>query len=110
MAELLNKTAIDEALAQLPHWRLADDGNSISRSFCFDGFNAAFAFMTRGALSASRLNHHPEWSNVYNRVDVTLTTHDVRGLTELDMKLARLMDKAANDSGLKGDTGLKEGG
>jgi 4a-hydroxytetrahydrobiopterin dehydratase len=93
--EKLERAAIDEALAQLGGWTLAGDGASISRSYKFASFIEAFGFMAKSALSAEKLNHHPEWFNVYSRVDVKLNTHDAGGLTELDFKLARAMDKAA---------------
>jgi 4a-hydroxytetrahydrobiopterin dehydratase len=93
--EKLGRAAIDETLAGLNGWRLADDGLSISRTFKFGSFAAAFGFMTEAALAAEKFNHHPEWFNVYSRVEVKLTTHDAGGLTEQDFKLARAMDKAA---------------
>lgn len=92
---LLDQAAIDAALAELEGWGLAPDGRSISRRFTFADFRAAFAFMTECALAAEKLDHHPEWSNVYSRVSVTLTTHDSGGLTERDLRLARWMDRAA---------------
>ncbi|MDO9416558.1 4a-hydroxytetrahydrobiopterin dehydratase [Pararhizobium sp.] len=93
--EKLDKAAVEAALGKAEGWKLSDDGVAIARSFKFKSFVEAFGFMTEGALGAEKLNHHPEWFNVYNRVDVTLTTHDAKGLTELDFKLAGLMDKAA---------------
>lgn len=83
------------ALSQLPGWKGVDGRDAISRSYRFADFNAAFGFMTRVALKADRMDHHPEWSNVYNRVDVVLTTHDARGVTDRDVELARFMDEAA---------------
>lgn len=80
------------ALAALPHWRLADDGSGISRSLKFSDFVEAFGFMSRVALLAERADHHPEWSNVYNRVDIRLTTHDAGGLSARDIALARAID------------------
>lgn len=83
----------DAALAELPHWQRADDPReAISRTFVFGDFNAAFGFMARVALLADKMDHHPEWSNVYNRVDVLLTTHDADGVTGLDLHMARFMD------------------
>ena len=79
----------DAALAALPDWTLRDDGLAISRRFKFADFSQAFAFMTRVALLAEKVDHHPEWSNVWNRVDVTLTTHDARGLSERDVTMAK---------------------
>jgi 4a-hydroxytetrahydrobiopterin dehydratase len=70
--------------------------DAITKKFLFADFNEAFGFMTRVALSAEKLDHHPEWSNVYKTVDVTLSTHDAGGLTELDVKLAEAMDKYAS--------------
>jgi 4a-hydroxytetrahydrobiopterin dehydratase len=88
------------ALEGLPGWSAASAGrDAISRSYKFRDFNAAFAFMTRAALMAEKLDHHPEWFNVYNRVEVTLATHDAGGVTELDAKLAAFMDEAAKDLG-----------
>lgn len=75
---------------------MRSDGKAIERSFVFRNFNAAFGFMTRAALVAEKLNHHPEWSNVYKRVDVVLTTHDTGNLTELDFKLAKAMNRFAD--------------
>ena len=84
-----------EALAALPDWSPRADGLAIERRFKFRDFSEAFAFMTRVALLAEKHDHHPEWSNVYNRVDVTLTTHDANGLTQRDLDLARHADEAA---------------
>ncbi|OYQ35198.1 4a-hydroxytetrahydrobiopterin dehydratase [Niveispirillum lacus] len=88
--------AIHEALATLPGWTLRDDGAAIVKTFRFKDFNEAFGFMTRVALLADRIDHHPEWFNVYNRVEVTLNTHDVGGLSRLDIEMATFMEKAAN--------------
>lgn len=84
------------ALAQLTAWRAGDgEREALVRTFAFADFNAAFGFMSRVALMAEKLDHHPEWFNVYNRVEVTLTTHDAGGVTELDLHLARFMDEIA---------------
>lgn len=84
------------AIAQLDGWRVAPDHkDAIAKTFSFGDFNAAFGFMTRVALMADKLDHHPEWFNVYNRVEVLLTTHDADGVTELDVRLAKFMDSAA---------------
>ena len=83
----------DEALAALPEWSLRSDRLAIERQLKFKNFSEAFAFMTRVALIAEKHDHHPEWSNVYNRVAITLTTHDAGGLSERDTKLARAIDK-----------------
>ncbi|MGC1304202.1 MAG: 4a-hydroxytetrahydrobiopterin dehydratase [Caulobacteraceae bacterium] len=82
------------ALAGLPAWRAAEGRDALVRSFVFKDFNAAFGFMSRAALLAEKLDHHPEWSNVYNRVEVLLATHDADGVTELDVTMARFMDEA----------------
>ena len=95
MAQKLDQTARQGLSAKLPGWRLAEGRDAIQKTFKFKDFNEAFGFMTRAALVAERMNHHPEWFNVWNRVDVTLSTHDAGGLTELDIKLAAAMDKLA---------------
>ncbi|THD74252.1 MAG: 4a-hydroxytetrahydrobiopterin dehydratase [Phenylobacterium sp.] len=96
------KIGAAEALKRLPAWSAVGGGrDAIQRSFRFKDFNAAFAFMTRAALLAEKLDHHPEWFNVYNRVDVTLATHDAEGVTELDVTLAGFMDEAARTLGAK---------
>lgn len=96
--EKLSPQAVERELEALRDWTLREDGAAIARSFRFRTFSQAFGFMTECALVAERLNHHPEWFNVYSRVDVTLTTHDVSGLTVQDFKLARAMDRAARRS------------
>ena len=78
-------------------WTLAEDGDAITKTFEFRNFVAAFGWMTQAAIHAEKLNHHPEWSNVYKTVEVALTTHDADGLTALDAKLAQIMDKLAAD-------------
>jgi 4a-hydroxytetrahydrobiopterin dehydratase len=83
------------AIAQVPEWGLVPDRDAIHKRFTFADFKQAFAFMTRVALKAEQMDHHPEWSNVYNRVDVTLTTHDAGGVTALDVALARYCDESA---------------
>lgn len=93
--EKLGDDAVSRALAGLEGWTLAADGNAIRRSFVFRNFSEAFAFMTRVAMAAEKLDHHPDWTNVYKTVDVTLQTHDAGGLTELDFKLARKMNAYA---------------
>ena len=80
------------ALAELPDWTLRGDGLAIERTFKFADFSEAFAFMTRVALLAEKADHHPEWSNVYNRVEITLTTHDAGGLSRRDGDLAKAID------------------
>ena len=81
-----------EMVAGLPEWAVRGDGLAIERQFRFRDFSEAFAFMTRVALLAEAQNHHPEWSNVYNRVTIGLTTHDAGGLSARDVKLARAID------------------
>src|SRR6202050_4709756 len=89
------KLTIEElkaALKRLPDWQLAKDCEAITRKFQFVDFDAAFAFMARVALKAAAMDHHPEWFNVYNKVDVTLATHDAGGVTQKDIELATAMD------------------
>lgn len=95
MAERLTESERREALASLTGWSLSPQGDAIEQTFRFAGFIEAFGFMTRAALVAEKMNHHPDWSNVYRTVTVRLTTHDAGGLTELDIKLARAMDRLA---------------
>lgn len=83
------------AVAQLTGWTAAASRDAITKTYTFDDFNAAFGFMMRVALRAEQMNHHPEWFNVYNRVDVTLATHDANGVTDLDVRLAQFMDSLA---------------
>ena len=84
-----------KAIAQLKGWKAVDGRDAISKAFKFKDFNAAFGFMTRIALRADKMDHHPEWSNVYNKVDVVLTTHDAGGVTAKDVELAAFMDEAS---------------
>ena len=84
-----------KAVAAAAGWSLVPGREAITRSFAFDDFSDAFGFMTRVALAAERLGHHPEWFNVWNRVDITLATHDAGGLTTLDFELARVIDDCA---------------
>ena len=84
-----------KALSELAEWSELEGRDAIQRTFKFVDFNAAFGFMTRCALQAGQMGHHPEWFNVYNRIDVTLTTHDAEGLSERDIVLAKFMDAAA---------------
>jgi 4a-hydroxytetrahydrobiopterin dehydratase len=100
MAKKLIVSERKAALTELSGWTEAEDRDAIRKRFLFKDFNAAFGFMTRIAMIAEKLDHHPEWSNVYRTVDVTLTTHDAGGLTELDIKLARAMDQIAIQSGV----------
>lgn len=93
--EKLDMAALDKALGALDGWSAAADGASIGKTFEFRNFSEAFAFMTRAALAAEKMDHHPDWSNVYKTVQVTLNTHDRGGVTELDIELARRMNKYA---------------
>lgn len=95
MAEKLEGAAREAALASLDGWIPVEGRDAISRTFQFADFNAAFGFMGRVALKAEAMNHHPEWFNVWNRVEVTLSTHDAGGLTALDTELAAFMDEVA---------------
>ena len=85
----------DAALTQLPNWSLRADGLAIERKLRFGDFNEAFGFMTRVAIEAERADHHPEWFNVYNRVEIALTTHDAGGLSTRDVALAKFIDAIA---------------
>ncbi len=95
MATVLDAARRQAALAELAGWRPAEGRDAITRTFRFKDFAEAWGFMSRCALHAEKLDHHPEWLNVYNRVEVTLSTHDAGGLTERDIALAKLMDAAA---------------
>lgn len=97
MTQKLSDDETRSALNELQGWSLVADGTAIEKEFSFKGFNAAFGFMTRVALASKRTNHHPEWSNVYNRVTIRWTTHSVSGLTDLDLRLARSCDRFAVD-------------
>jgi 4a-hydroxytetrahydrobiopterin dehydratase len=94
-AEKLPTTEIAKRLQELDGWILADDALSINKTFKFGNFVEAFGFMAECAIHAEKLDHHPEWSNVYKTVEVKLTTHSAGGLTELDFNLAKKMEKAA---------------
>ena len=93
--ERLDDDAVSRALSELEGWSLVEGRSAIARTFTFRNFSEAFGFMTRVALAAEKMDHHPEWSNVYKTVDVTLSTHDAGGITELDVKLARKMNNLA---------------
>ena len=98
MSEKLTLDAKDNALETLSAsgWSHDPERDAIQKSFKFANFIDAFGFMTKAAIHAEQMNHHPEWFNVYNRVEVTLTTHDVDGLSDLDVALAGIMDKLAS--------------
>jgi 4a-hydroxytetrahydrobiopterin dehydratase len=95
MAQKLTGDARKAALAKLAGWSEVKDRDAITKTFVFRDFNEAFGFMTRAALVAEKLDHHPEWFNVYKTVTVTLSTHDAGGLTERDVKLAEAMNRLA---------------
>jgi 4a-hydroxytetrahydrobiopterin dehydratase len=92
---ILSEQERSEALAQLSGWSEADGGKAIARSFALRNFSEAFGFMTRVALAAEKADHHPDWSNSWNKVEITLTTHAAGGLTSRDVKLARAIDRMA---------------
>ena len=97
MVEKLNAEVRARALAKLPGWSPVEGRDAIKKSFQFKDFNQAWAFMSRIAPAAEAMNHHPEWSNVYNRVDIVLTTHDCGGLSERDIELARKIEELVGD-------------
>lgn len=96
MAERLKPEDRAAGLTALPEWHLCEGREAISKSFKLRDFQEAFAFMTQVALVAEKMNHHPEWSNVYRTVDITLSTHDVGGLSRLDLDLATEIDRIAS--------------
>lgn len=95
MASLIAQDELESRVAALDGWVLSQDGTALEKTYSFKGFNGAFGFMTRVAMAAERANHHPEWSNVYNRVTIRWTTHSEGGVTELDVKLARACSRFA---------------
>ncbi len=95
MAEKLSPEQVDEILSDLKGWRKVENRDAIAKTFKFKDFSEAFGWMTRAALQAEKMDHHPEWFNVWNRVEVTLTTHDAGGVTRLDLKLAAQMNVLA---------------
>jgi len=95
MTEKLTGDARDAAIGDLAGWAEVPGRDAIIKTFTFKDFNAAFGFMTRAALKAEKMDHHPEWYNIYNRVEVTLATHDAGGVTQKDIDLAAFMDKVA---------------
>jgi 4a-hydroxytetrahydrobiopterin dehydratase len=97
MVEKLAGEAREQALAELSGWSEAEGRDAIQKSFKFKTFSEAWGFMSRVALAAEAMNHHPEWFNVYNRVDIVLSTHDCGGLSERDVKLAKRIDRYAGD-------------
>jgi 4a-hydroxytetrahydrobiopterin dehydratase len=97
MSEVLQGEARAQALSELDGWQEVEGRDAIAKTFKFKDFGSAFAWMTRVAMAAEIADHHPEWSNVYNKVEVTLSTHDAGGVTEKDVSLARRMDRFASD-------------
>lgn len=95
MSTKISRDALRSALAGLKGWTEVAGRDAITKKFVFKDFNQAFGFMTRAALVAEKMDHHPEWFNVYKTVEVTLSTHDAGGLTDRDVKLAEAMDKIA---------------
>jgi 4a-hydroxytetrahydrobiopterin dehydratase len=91
----LSENERQELLPALDGWAMVEGRDAITKRFVFDDFSQAFGWMTRVALAAEAMNHHPEWSNTYNRVEVTLATHDAKGLTRRDVELAQRMDQMA---------------
>ena len=96
MASLLEPEALAAQLQNLPGWQLDASGKSLFKSFVFEDFSACFGVMSRIALAAEKLDHHPDWSNVWNRLDIRLSTHDAGGLTELDIELASQIEQLVN--------------
>lgn len=93
---LIKLSDVSTALDKLEGWSIDEGRPALKKTFVFKNFNEAFGWMSRIALFAEKENHHPEWSNVWNKVDVTLTTHDAGGITEADLKLARFMDRVCS--------------
>ncbi len=92
---MTERIGVAKAIAQLSGWTEVSGRDAISKTYKFVDFNAAFGFMTRVALKADQMDHHPEWSNVYNKVEVVLTTHDAKGVTHKDVAMAAFMDEIA---------------
>ena len=86
----LSQTDIDEELKNLPGWSVVNE--KLHKEFQFDSFNQAFGFMTRAAMEIEKMNHHPEWFNVYNKITIELTTHDAGGITKNDVNLAKILN------------------
>jgi 4a-hydroxytetrahydrobiopterin dehydratase len=91
----ITKIGAAKAVRELSEWTVVPDRDAIAKTFVFADFNAAFGFMARVGLMAEKMDHHPEWFNIYNRVEVTLSTHDAGGVTSLDVQMARFMDLVA---------------
>ncbi len=97
---MLDPAAVDTALESLPGWSVTESGRALRRVFQFKNFTDAFGFMTEAALLAEKINHHPEWSNIYGKVDVLLTTHATGGITDFDVHMAVMMNRAAARRGI----------
>jgi 4a-hydroxytetrahydrobiopterin dehydratase len=95
MAGKMTEAERDTALRDLDGWTVAEGRDAIQKTFQFQSFNQAFGFMARVALAAEKMDHHPEWFNVYNRVDITLSSHDVGGTSQRDIDLAKQADRYA---------------
>jgi len=95
MPEKLSEDIINQKLTELSGWEKAGERSAICKTFRFNNFSEAWGFMSRCALEAEKMNHHPEWFNIYNKVEVTLSTHDAGGLSELDFQLAEKMNEIA---------------
>jgi len=93
MSSVLSDDERATAMTSLPDWQLVKGRDALCKTFKFKSFNQAFGWMTRAAMKAEKLDHHPEWCNVYNKVEVILTTHSAGGVTLLDVEMARFMDK-----------------
>ena len=100
-AEKLDESAITQAINTLGDWQISDDGIGLEKTFQFTNFNAAFGFMSRVAMAADKADHHPEWSNVYNKVHLRWTTHSEGGISNLDVKLADLCNAFADSTSFK---------
>ena len=96
MPSLLSQAEQEKQLQHLPQWQIARDPDCLARTFVFKDFERAFAFMTASALHAEKMNHHPDWSNCWNKVTVHLSTHDKGGLTQLDFDIAKAMSQLYN--------------
>jgi len=101
MVEKLNEAQRKDFFSSFEGWAPVAERDAVQQTFTFEDFNAAFGFMTRIAIEADKSDHHPEWFNVYNRVEITLTTHDADGLSIRDVKLAQFIEKAARETGAK---------
>ena len=98
MADKLAPDDLDASLEKLDGWTRVEGREAIAKTFEFKNFNRAFGFMSRAALMAERMDHHPEWFNVYNKVEVTLATHSAGGVTDLDVRMAEFMERASAES------------